>query len=353
MKLISMILLGVSMSLAADRTVYIGTRTRDGRSEGIYRMSFNPETGTLRDVKLAAATVDPSFLALSKSKPLLFAVVASPEGMVKSFAIEADGGLRLLNAVSSKGAGPAHVQVDRTGQWLATANYTSGSVAVYRIEADGKLSEAVDSMQHEGKSVDAARQTGPHAHSVNFSADNKHLYVADLGLDEVKAYGFDAKTGKLAAGFILQAPKGAGPRHLALGKKRVYVLNEMGSSVSVYEKTKFIETVNALPAGFSGVSTAAELVLDSTESFLYASNRGADTIAVFRVGDRLTKIADTKVGKVPRGFVLSPDGRFMLVASQDDNTIQSYRVDAKTGMLTAVGEAVKAGSPICLRFAIQ
>ncbi len=353
MKLISMILFGVTMSVAADQTVYIGTRTRDGRSEGIYRMSFNPETGALRDVKLAAATVDPSFLALSKAKALLFAVVASPEGMVKSFAIEADGGLRLLNAVSSKGAGPAHVQVDRTGQWLATANYTSGSVAVYRIEADGKLSEAVDWMQHAGKSVDAARQAGPHAHSVNFAADNKHLYVADLGLDEVKAYRFDAKTGKLGAGFILRSPKGGGPRHLALGKKRVYVLNEMGSTVSVFEKSKLVETVNALPTGFSGVSSAAEVVLDSTESFLYASNRGADTIAVFRVGDRLTKIADTKVGKVPRGFVLSPDGRFMLVASQDDNTIQSYRVDAKTGMLTAVGEAVKAGSPICLRFAIR
>ena len=351
MKLISMMLLAAMAGLAVDQTVYVGTRTRDGRSEGIYRLTFNSESGALRDVKLAAATVDPSFLALSKTRALLFAVVASAEGMVKSFAIEADGGLRLLNAVSSKGAGPAHVQVDRSGQWLAVANYTSGSVAVYRIEADGRLSEAVDWMQHDGKSVDAARQSGPHAHSVNFAADNKHLYVADLGLDEVKAYRFDVKTGKLAAGFILRSPKGGGPRHLALGKKRVYVLNEMGSSVSVFEKTKLIETVSALPTGFTGVSSAAEVVLDGTEKFLYSSNRGADTIAVFRVGDRLTKIADTKVGKVPRGFVLSPDGRFLLVASQDDNTVQSYRIDAKTGMLTAVGEAVKVGSPICLRFA--
>jgi len=338
-------------SLAAEQTVYIGTRTSMGRSEGVYRMKFDPQTGALRDVKLAAATVDPSFLALHATRPLLFAVVASPQGKVKSFHIEADGDLRLLNEVSSKGAGPAHVQVDRTGQWLAVANYTSGSAAVFRIEADGRLSEAVDWVQHEGKSVNEERQSGPHAHSVNFSADNKHLYVADLGLDEVKVYGFDGQSGKLTASDPLRTAKGAGPRHLALGKKRVYVLSEMASTVSVFEKGKLMATVDALPTGFKGVSSAAEVVLDRNERFLYSSNRGADTIAVFRVGDRLTKVADLKVGKTPRGFVLSPDGRFLLVASQDEDTVQTYRIDPKTGRAAAVGTPVKVGTPICLRFA--
>lgn len=344
------LLLLMTISVAADQTVYVGTRTREGRSEGLYRLTFHSETGTLRDVKLASKTTDPSFLALHLKRPLLYSVVATPEGKVRAFAIEADGGLRLLNEVSSKGAGPAHVQVDRTGRWVAVANYTSGSAAIYRIEADGALSEAVDSVQHVGKGVHPSRQEGPHAHSVYFSADNKHLYVADLGLDEVKVYGFDSKSGKLREDVPLVSPKGAGPRHLALGIRRVYVLNELSSSVSVFEKGKLIETVDALPAGFQGESTAAEIVLDPGEKFLYASNRGADTIAVFRVGIHLQKIADVKVGKTPRNFVLSPDGRFMLVASQADDTVQSYRVT--DGLLTAVGDPVKVGSPICLRFGV-
>lgn len=335
---------------AADQTVYVGTRTSLGRSQGIYRMTFQPETGTVRDVKLAAATVDPSFVALHASRPLLYAVVAVPEGKLKAFAMEPDGSLRLLNEVSSKGAGPAHVQVDRSGRWVATANYASGSAAVYRIEADGRLSEAVDSVQHAGSGPNQARQAGPHAHSVNFSADNKLLYVADLGIDEVKVYGFNAETGKLTAGESLRTPAGAGPRHVALGKRRVYVLNELTSTVSVFEKGKLLETVAALPEGFQGTSTAAEIVVDRAEKFVYSSNRGANTIAVFRAGKQLRKIGETKVGRVPRNFVLSPDGRFMLVASQDDDTVQTFNVDAKSGLLTAVGEPVKVPTPICLRF---
>jgi 6-phosphogluconolactonase len=340
-------------SMAADSTVYIGTRTREGRSQGIYRMQFNPSTGALSNVQLAATTVDPSFLAIHPTRKLLFAVVASPEGMVRSFEIEPSGNLRLLNEVTTKGAGPAHVQIDRSGKWVAIANYTSGSTAVYRIEADGKLSQPVSFVQHEGKSIDPACQAAPHAHSVNFSLDNKLMYVADLGLDEVKVYAFDSTTGSLTPQPSLLTPKGGGPRHLALGKKRIYVLNEMGSSISVFESGKLLETVSMLPDGFKGPTTAAEVVINAKESVLYASNRGADTIAVFRIGKTLTKIADVAVGKVPRGFVLSPDGKFLLAASQNDDTIQSYRVDPKSGNLTPVGDPVKAGSPICLRFAPQ
>jgi 6-phosphogluconolactonase len=339
----------VTTALAAQ-TVYIGARS----NEGIYRMEFDPATGAIRDVKVAGKTVNPTFVAVHPKRPLVFAVVAAPEGKVSSFAIEADGQLRLLNEVSSKGQGPAHVQIDRTGQWVSTANFGSGSVAVYKIQSDGKLSEAVDSAQHAGKGPHATRQAGPHAHSTYFSADNKWMYAADLGIDEVKVYGFDAKTGKLTAGTPLKTPAGAGPRHLALGKKRVYVLNEIASSVSVFEKGKLLETVNALPEGFTGSSSSAEVVIDKAEKFLYASNRGANTIAVFRIEAKgLKKVGDVKVGAVPRGFVLSPDGRFLIAGAQDENTIQVYRVDAKTGLLTAVGDAVKANGPICFRFRVS
>lgn len=339
-------------AMAAEQTIYIGTRSAEGRSEGIYRAKFDSETGVLSGVTLAVKTPSPTFLQVHPTRPLVYAVAAVPEGKVRAFAVEADGSLRLLNEVSSKGAGPAHVQIDRTGKWVATANFGSGSMAVYRIEADGRLSEAVDWRQHSGKGPHATRQTGPHAHQATFSADNRFLYVADLGIDEVKVYGFDAATGKLTDGEPLRVPAGAGPRHIALGKKRVFVLNEIGSTVSVIEKGKLVETVNALPEGFSGDSSSAEIVLDRGEKFLYASNRGANTIAVFRVGARLKKMADVKVGRVPRGFVLSPDGRFLLAGAQDEDFVQVYKVDGKTGLLTAAGGPVKAPFPICLRFAL-
>jgi 6-phosphogluconolactonase len=336
-----------------SQTVYIGTRTRDGRSEGIHRLRFDARNGTLSDVALVSKTTDPSFLAIHPdTKPegrFLYSVVAAPEGRVRAFAVEPDLGLRLLNEVSSMGAGPAHVQLDPTGLWASVANYTSGSVAVYRIESDGRLSEAVNSVQHIGKSVHPERQQGPHAHSSYFSADGRLLYVPDLGLDEVKVYAFDA--GKLRVLEPLRTPKGAGPRHLALGRKRIYVLNELSSSVSVFENGALVETVSALPDGFKGESTAAEIIFDRGEEYLYASNRGADTIAIFRIGSKgLKKIADAKVGRGPRNFVLSPDGKFLLVASQIDDTVQSYRVGV--GSLEAVGQPVKVGSPICLRFLV-
>jgi 6-phosphogluconolactonase len=331
----------------AGQTVYIGTRS----TEGIYRLRFDPVSGAISDLKVAGKTENPTFLAVHPTRPLLYAVVAVPDGKVRAFAIEADGGLRLLNEVSSKGAGPAHVQIDRSGQWVTTANFGSGSIAVYRIEADGRLSEAVDSAQHTGKGPHATRQAGPHAHSTYFSVDNKTLYAADLGIDEVRVYGFDARTGKLTPREPLRTPPGAGPRHLALGKKRIYVLNEIGSSVSVFEKGKLVETVNALPAGFTGDSSSAEVLIDKAEKFLYASNRGADTIAVFRIGAKLEKIADTKVGRIPRGFTISPDGRFLIAGSQSDNTIQVFRIDAKTGQLSPAGAPLTAPGPICFRFA--
>ena len=344
-------------AIAAERTVYVGTYTREGKSKGIQRMHFDDQSGAISGLELAVETENPSFLAVHPTRPLLYSVNvntnATQEGHLTAYSINADGKLTVLNTVKSKGVNPAYVQVDPSGKWLAAANFTSGSCATFRIEADGRLSEAVDSRQHAGHGQHPQRQAGPHAHSVYFSRDRKQLYVADLGLDEVKRYGFDAKTGKLTDGPSLKAIAGAGPRHLAFGPKgRVYVLNEITSSVSVFDGDKLVETVSALPPGFSGNSSAAEIVLHPNGKFLYSSNRGADTIAVFRTGKTLTQIAQTPAGgKVPRGFVLSPGGRFMLVAAQNSDLVSVFRVDVATGLLTAVGKPVPLGSPVCLRFA--
>ena len=342
-------------AMAADQTVYVGTYTREGKSKGIQKLRFHE--GAIDRVELAAESENPAFLAVHPNHKFLYSVnvngTPTAEGHLSAFAIGADGELTLLNQVASKGVNPAYVQVDRTGHWLAAANFTSGSAAIFRIEPDGKLSEAIDSRQHAGHGEHKTRQTGPHAHSAYFSADNKTLYVADLGLDEVKRYGFDAKTGKLIDGESLKAVTGGGPRHLAFGPKdRVYVLNEILSSVSVFDGTKLVETVSALPPGYSANSSSAEIILHPNGKFLYASNRGADTIAVFSVGATLKQIAQTPAGgKVPRGFVLSPDGKFMLVASQNSDVINVFRVDGSTGLLTPVGGATAIGSPVCLRFA--
>ena len=344
-------------AMAAERTVYVGTYTREGKSKGIERLRFDEQTGALKLTELAVAAENPSFLALHPTRPLLYAVSvnanATEEGHLSAFAMNADGTLKLLNRVKSKGVNPAYVQIDRTGHWVAAVNFTSGSSATFRIEDDGRLSEAVDSRQHAGQGPHPKRQLGPHAHSAYFSANNKTLYVADLGLDEVKRYGFDAKTGRLTDGHSLRAVPGGGPRHLAFGPKdRVYVLNEITSSVSVFDGDKLVETVNALPPGFAGQSSSAEIILHPNGKFLYTSNRGADTIAVFSVGQSLKQIAQTPAGgKVPRGFVLSPDGKFMLVAAQNSDAVNVFRVDPSTGLLTALGPPVAVGSPVCLRFA--
>lgn len=345
----------VMTAMAADRTVFLGTYTREGKSKGIQRLHFDDQTGAIKNLELAIETENPSFLALHPTKPLLYSVNvntnATEEGHLSAFAVGSNGQLTLLNTVKSKGVNPAYVQVDPTGHWLAAANFTSGSCATFRIEADGRLSEAVDSRQHAGHGAHPKRQAGPHAHSVYFHG--KYLYVADLGLDEVKRYGFDAKTGKLTDGVSLKAIPGGGPRHLAFGPKdRVYVLNEITSSVSVFDGDRLTETVDALPTGFSGNSSAAEILLHPNGKFLYSSNRGADTIAVFSVGTKLKQIAQTPAGvKVPRGFVISPDGKWMLVGGQNSDTLTVFRLDPATGLLTPVGQPIAVGSPVCIRFA--
>ncbi len=345
----------VMTAMAAERTVYVGTYTREGKSKGIERLLFDDQTGVLKNGELAIEAENPSFIAMHPNKPLLYSVnvntKAAEEGHLSAFRVGADGKLTLLNTVKSKGINPAFVRVDPTGHWLAAANFTSGSCATFRIEADGRLSEAIDFRQHAGHGPHPQRQAGPHAHSAYFSG--KHLYVADLGLDEVKRYGFDSKTGKLTDGESLQAIHGGGPRHLAFGPQgRVYVLNEIASSVSVFDGDKLVETVTALPPGFTGQSSTAEILLHPKGKFLYASNRGADTIAVFSVGKTLKQIGQTPAGgKVPRGFVISPDGRHMLVGAQNSDVVTVFRIDTVTGLLTAVGTPVKVGSPVCLRFA--
>jgi 6-phosphogluconolactonase len=308
--------------------VYIGTYTEKG-SKGIYACRFDPATDRLTSVGLAVETVDPSFLAIDPSGRFLYAVneisqyEGRTSGAVSAFAIApGTGKLTFLNEVASGGAGPCHLTVDKTGKYVLVANYGGGSLAVFPILSDGRLEQASAFVQHKGASVNPQRQEGPHVHSVYMSPDNRFVISADLGLDEVFIYRFDAAKGTLAPNVPPSATvsSGAGPRHFAFSPngKFGYVIDELQSTITPfsYEAAKgaldVLQPVSTLPPDFKGESTAAEVEVHPSGRFLYASNRGLDSIAVFAINSRkgtLTLQAEVPtLGKTPRSFAIDTTG---------------------------------------------
>jgi 6-phosphogluconolactonase len=360
--------LSAPLASAADYFVYIGTYTNGGASKGIYAYRFSPTDGKVTKIGLVAETTDPSFLAIHPSGQYLYSVSeleGQPSGGVSAFRIDPQSAkLTPLNTVSSKGSGPCHVLVDKTGKCVLVANYGSGSVAAFPVKQDGSLGEATAAIQHSGSSVDKERQEGPHAHSVNLPADNRFMLAADLGLDEVLIYKFDAAKGSLAPNDppYGKVKPGSGPRHFAFhpGGKYAYVISEMASTVTAFHwdgkrgaLTEF-QSVSTLPADFKGKSTTAEIAVDKKGRFLYGSNRGHDSIAVFSIArdGKLTPVVQTLTqGKTPRNFALDPTGAYLFAANQDSNNIVLFHVDAKTGRLTAAGQTMEVGAPVCVVFA--
>jgi 6-phosphogluconolactonase len=349
--------------------VYVGTYTDHG-SKGIYVYRFDSSTGKMTSLGLAAESAEPSFLAVDSSGRFLYSVNETetfngqPTGAVSAFAIQPNSGkLSLLNQVSSRGTDPAHVTLDRTGKYALVANYTSGSVAVFALLKDGRLGEVTSFVQHKGSSVNPERQKGPHAHAIALSPDNRFAVVADLGLDELLVYSFDAAKGTLGTQpQVVKASPGTGPRHLVFSTdgRFLYMLTEMQSSVVAYSYDAAsgalheLQTISSLPKGFSGENTAAEIEIDPSGKFLFASNRGDDSIAVFAIDSHtgmLTHVeTDSTGGKTPRNFAIDPTGSWLLAATQDSDNIVVFRVDQKTGHLKASGNVLKVPSPVCLKF---
>jgi 6-phosphogluconolactonase len=359
---------------AADRAptkymIYVGTYTNHG-SKGIYAYQFDASTGKLTSPGLAAETSQPSFLAVDPGGHFLYAVNESgnfngePTGAVSAFSIQPETGkLSLLNQVSSHGADPAHIILDRTGKYVFASNYTSGSVVVLPVLKDGRLGEASSFVQHKGSSVNPERQKGPHAHAIALSPDNRFAIVADLGLDQLIAYPFDAAKGTLGANpQITKASPGAGPRHLTFSSdgRFLYVINEMQSTVVTYAYDagtgvlRELQSISTLPKGFNGTSTGAEIEIDPSGKFLFASNRGDDSIAVFSIDSRtgtLTHVdTDPTGGKTPRHFTVDPTGTWLLAANQDSDNITVFRFDQKAGRLSATGDVIQVSAPVCLTF---
>ena len=350
--------------------MFVGTYTggKTG-SEGIYAFSFDAATGALKPRGLAVATSSPSFLVASANRRVVFAVNEldkyddAPSGSVTSFAVDdAAGKLTPISTQASRGAHPCHLELDKAGHFLAVANYTGGNYALFPVLSDGRMEPAIAVVSGNGRGP-STRQEGPHGHAVTFDAANRFLIATDLGIDRLLVYRFDETTGTLLSNAPPSVPMspGAGPRHFAFhpDNRLGFVINELDSTVTslkwdgaagVFSK---LGTVSTLPAGFKGASTTAEIRVHPTGRFVYGSNRGHDSVAVFSVDDdgslKIVEIESTR-GRTPRNFTIDPTGRWLLAGNQESSTIAVFEIDQTTGALTPVGEPVAAPTPVSILF---
>ncbi len=362
--LLAMVLLASQAAPAADFWAYAGTYTNTG-SKGIYLYRFQPGSGRLAPAGLAVDTSNPTFLIADQKQQHIYAVNEDPQGGVSAFAIEpATGKLRLLGRVSSRGNGPCHLALDRTGHWLAAANYGSGSFAVFPVKEDGSLGESVAFVQHAASGPNVIRK-GPHAHCALFSADNRFLLVADLGLDHVMVYRFDPATGAVTPNDppFGSVPPGAGPRHILFhpNGRYLYAVDEIQSAVTTFSwdaargALEPLQTVSTLPASFHGASTGAELAIGTGGTRLYASNRGNDTIALFAIDPQHFTVAPMEYApslvKTPRHFIIDPTGKYLLAEGQDSGDIAVFKLNPHSGQMTPAPRlTVQLSRPVCIVF---
>ena len=352
--------------------VYIGTYTGEqSESKGIYAFRMDMASGNLTSLGLAGETISPAFLTVHPNGRFLYAVNEVGEiegkkgGAVSAFALNSDTGkLTLINRQPSKGASPCHLTGDKVGKTILVANYIGGTAATFPIQPDGQLSEASSVVEHKGSSTNPTRQEGPHPHGIYLDPANKFVVVPDLGQDKVLVYRFDAARGTLVANDPPSASlkPGAGPRHFAFHPQAryAYVINELNSTITAfsYDSSKGvlteIQTLSTLPADFKGENTTAEIAVHPSGRFLYGSNRGHDSIAVFHIDPKkgtLTSVQhQSTLGKTPRNFGIEPTGKFLLAANQDSNTLVVFKIAPKTGHLSRTGAPVNVPKPACVVF---
>lgn len=349
--------------------LYVGTYTSKG-SEGIYVYKFDAETGILSKL-YAVKTVEPSFLTIDKSRKFLYAVNETEEyegkksGAVSAFAIDQKtGDLKFLNKVASLGGAPCHISVSDNEKFVLVANYLGGNVSVFPIQTDGKLGASTDLKQHTGTGANKNRQESAHAHSINLDAKNKFAIACDLGADKVFIYEFDDKIGKLKSGpaqNFYQPKSGAGPRHFVFHKsgKFAFVINELDMTISslAFDEKKGtlaeIQTVPTLPANFKGANTCADIHVSPNGKFLYGSNRGHNSIVVYKIDEKtgnLEYVEHTATGgKNPRNFAVAPNGKFLLAANQSSDSIIVFSIDEQTGKLAQTANKATVSMPVCLK----
>lgn len=351
----------------ASLLIFVGTYTpKDGASRGIYAVRLDPVTGALGAAEVAAATPNPTFLAAHPNGRVFYALGESETGgAAASFALDAaTGKLTLLNKEASGGGGFCYIGLDATSRVLVGISYGSGQVSSFPVGPDGRLGPVATLLKTTGTpGPNKGRQDAPHAHSATFSPDNRFVYVCDLGLDKILRYRVDPRTGQLALGGETATTPGAGPRHSKFsGAGRFFhVINELDSTITTYDCDPATgnltpkQTISTLPADFKGTSICAEIRVHPNGRFVYGSNRGHDSLAVFARDAATGKLAPVEVvpsgGGHPRNFSITSDGNWLVCANRDSDNLVSFRIDAVTGRLTPTGHATTVPKPVCVLFA--
>ena len=353
----------------AQQQYYLITGTyTTGKSEGIYVYQFNSNDGTAKAISSVKIS-NPSFVAVSPDEKFVYSVEENAakngkEGEITAFSFNKETGrLSFLNRKPTGGDHPCYVSVDKTGRWVAAGNYSSGSLSLMPVLADGSLGTATAIIKHEGSGPNMARQTSPHVHCTFFSPDNRFLFVPDLGIDKVMIYAFDEITGKLTAAkqpFAESVP-GSGPRHISFhpSNKYAYLMQELSGTVTAFKykngKLKSRQIISSMPAGDTSFAGSADIHISPDGKFLYASNRAeSNTIVIFSINQKNGKLSlvghQSTLGKTPRNFNFDPTGNFLLVANQNSDAIVVFKIDKQTGLLTDTGNRIDVGKPVCLKW---
>lgn len=357
-----------------------GNPTGESHSQGIYVSRFRPATSEITEPQLAAKISNPSFLAISPDNRFLYAASEDPlslgpardhQSYVSAYAIDRKtGALRLLNSVPSGGTSTCYLSVDKTGKFVLTASYGSGSISVLKVKSDGFLGEQASFVQHIGHS---GNQTQAHPSATDVSPDNRYVVVPDLGLDKVLIYHFDSNTGALSPldPPVAALPAGSGPRHFTFDAagKFGYLMNELNDAVvsvfawdSVNGTLTHLQDAATQVPDFVGTNHTAEIAISPNGKFLYQSNRrlgsndvrGPDTIGVFAIDPEkgtLTAVEQTQTGGImPRSFAIDPTGQYLLTANEVTNNVVVFRIDQNTGRMSKTGSEIKIDTPVCLKF---
>jgi|SRR5690625_34036 len=366
--------MGCSQDRLQKEIIYAGTFEGRG-SEGLYVYEFDHETGKMEHIQTVSDRTGPNFQALHPEGHALYSVSndvypgSTGHGTITAYGIDSETGLlTLINEQSVEGRGPAHVSVDPLGRFVYVSNYSEGNLSVFGLDEGGSLSEAVQVIQHEGSSINERRQNAPHVHSAVPSADGRFIYVSDLGLDKILIYQINDATGQLTSAQTAYAENtpGSGPRHFALhpSGQYAYSAEELSSTVAVFEVNQDnggldqIQRISMLPEGYEGNNSAADIHLSPDGEFVYASNRGHDSIVIYKVdgGTGMLEIVgheDTRGGH-PRNFLMDRNGDFVFVANRDDDNVVIFARNRDTGELEYTGEQIHVPMPVCLtQFILQ
>src|SRR5688500_6691584 len=343
-----------------DYYLLIGTYTT-GKSEGIYVYKFNSSNGEFSAVSKIWSG-NPSYLAIAPGTRFVYSVNENQPGTVSSFSFdESTGTLQELNKQPSGGDHPCYITTDKSGRWVVVGNYSGGNLSVLPANKDGSLEKPIQTINHEGRSVNTARQEKPHVHATVFSPDGKYLFVPDLGTDKVMVYKFNSKKGKLSAHsspFAVTTP-GSGPRHFDFhpSGKYAYLMEELSGTVSVFShkkgKLNYIQKISALPADFKGPIGSADIHVSPDGKYLYSSNRAeSNNIAIFSIDEKSGKLTAmghrSTEGKTPRNFNFDPSGNFLLVANQNSDEIVIFR--RNSGLLEDTGKRIQVPKPVCIKW---